>query len=389
MRSLGLGLDLPGFDRKLALLLFADDVVLLADSAEELQQLIDALHRLCSVWHLSINVEKTKVLVFGMKSESARVLFSFSVNGTDIEVAESFRYLGVVLQPDLRWNGMKSHLLTKASNAGQALMSVGSVKRYLSPVAGLNMYQALVRSRTEYGVQVWSVPNLQWYEADQLQVWFLRSWFGLPWNAPPMALLMELRLWPLTWRRKFLRLGFLWSLLHASPELLHAHMFRWLLQRWQVDEARSGWLADTVVLLEELELDFVLTNGAAPLQVMSKAHWRTLCVKAVAAAFHRSWQDHLASRAYLARFAALVPLHCFRLPLYLRAASRLKDVIAVMRFRLCCSPLLCDSGRTLGLPLEARFCRGCCDGSLETLQHVCFLPALLIVSGLPCARMPR
>jgi len=45
------------------LLLFADDAVLLSD-AQGLQQMLDSLHGYCNKWSLTVNVDKTKILVF-------------------------------------------------------------------------------------------------------------------------------------------------------------------------------------------------------------------------------------------------------------------------------------------------------------------------------------
>ena len=47
-------------NHEVQLLLFADDVVLLADSIKGLQELIDRLVEYCKTWKLNINVDKAK-----------------------------------------------------------------------------------------------------------------------------------------------------------------------------------------------------------------------------------------------------------------------------------------------------------------------------------------
>jgi len=49
---------------KLYLLMFADDIVLLADSSSYLQDSINHLNNFCNQWKLQINTVKTKVLIF-------------------------------------------------------------------------------------------------------------------------------------------------------------------------------------------------------------------------------------------------------------------------------------------------------------------------------------
>ena len=56
------GIDIDMF--KMFMLLYADDIVIFANSAEELQQSLDVLLNYCNRWKLTVNVSKTKVMVF-------------------------------------------------------------------------------------------------------------------------------------------------------------------------------------------------------------------------------------------------------------------------------------------------------------------------------------
>ena len=50
--------------RRISGLMFVDDLVLLADNPMDLQSALDVLHEYCLEWALSVNQNKTKVLVF-------------------------------------------------------------------------------------------------------------------------------------------------------------------------------------------------------------------------------------------------------------------------------------------------------------------------------------
>ena len=56
--------SLPEFDFPIRIILFADDVVILADSPDHLQQCIDAISNYSDANFLKINVVKSKCLVF-------------------------------------------------------------------------------------------------------------------------------------------------------------------------------------------------------------------------------------------------------------------------------------------------------------------------------------
>ena len=48
-------------------LMFADDILLLAESAEGLQNCLNKLSEYCNKWQLSINIKKTKIIIFQQK----------------------------------------------------------------------------------------------------------------------------------------------------------------------------------------------------------------------------------------------------------------------------------------------------------------------------------
>ena len=45
--------------------MYADDVVLVAESGADLQAMLDSLSGYCDKWNLSVNTRKSKVMAFG------------------------------------------------------------------------------------------------------------------------------------------------------------------------------------------------------------------------------------------------------------------------------------------------------------------------------------
>ena len=48
----------------------------------------------CKTWQLTINYDKTKVLIFGIRKRNA---FKFMMEGNEIEQVTNYRYLGVIM----------------------------------------------------------------------------------------------------------------------------------------------------------------------------------------------------------------------------------------------------------------------------------------------------
>ena len=49
---------------RLFTLLYADDTIVMAESAEQLQLALDAVHKYCTDWDLTVNTSKTKIVFF-------------------------------------------------------------------------------------------------------------------------------------------------------------------------------------------------------------------------------------------------------------------------------------------------------------------------------------
>ena len=60
---------------KIFIILYADDTVILSESAESLQEAISAFEEYCNIWKLTVNTNKTKIVVFSKKKNIKLMLF--------------------------------------------------------------------------------------------------------------------------------------------------------------------------------------------------------------------------------------------------------------------------------------------------------------------------
>ena len=78
---------------KLLVLFYADDCVIMAESAEELQNALNELNIYCFEWKLTVNVDKTKILIF---SKGPMLKIKFYYNNLVLDSVRYFKYLGAV-----------------------------------------------------------------------------------------------------------------------------------------------------------------------------------------------------------------------------------------------------------------------------------------------------
>jgi hypothetical protein len=73
--------------------LYADDTVIFSESKEGMQS---ALNIFQSKWKLTVNINKTKVLV--LSKRKCQQNFDFTLNGENLDIIDSYIYLGITLK---------------------------------------------------------------------------------------------------------------------------------------------------------------------------------------------------------------------------------------------------------------------------------------------------
>ena len=92
--GLGIGLndDRDMLWLKLLILLYADDTVILSDTAKNLQSSLNAFHNYCTECQLNVNIKKTKIIVFGARNLNG---YNFYLGDQPIDITSTYHYLGV------------------------------------------------------------------------------------------------------------------------------------------------------------------------------------------------------------------------------------------------------------------------------------------------------
>ncbi|GFR99355.1 endonuclease-reverse transcriptase [Elysia marginata] len=93
---------------------YADDTVLLAESENDLQNLVTIIEEKSEQYGLMMNTMKTKVMVIS-KTEPPKV--NIKVKGKCIEQIEQFKYLGQLITTDARSDDEKKSRITVTKSA--------------------------------------------------------------------------------------------------------------------------------------------------------------------------------------------------------------------------------------------------------------------------------
>lgn len=153
------------------LLLYADDIVLIAESPEGMQKQLDAVHKFAEDSGLSVNLGKTKVMVFNTTPQWVRRSAPKFAYGQDIvEYTDTYTYLGVVFAgPKFTLKKAADARLSRAYAALGGLERMCSQIQFQEPRTKLWLFDTLVTSAMLYGVQIWgpSVDQDSWRSMER------------------------------------------------------------------------------------------------------------------------------------------------------------------------------------------------------------------------------
>lgn len=184
--------ELPGGvsvgDIHVKILLYADDIVLLSEDRTSLQAMIDKLAEYCKVWSLTVNLTKSKVMIF-RRGPRIAAADNFNYDNTTIDVVNEYQYLGVKLTYNVSFN---KHLKAKLSSAKAAINMVW--KDFISNKSiGVSnkklVYESTCRSVMCYAAQVWGCKHFD--DVEKLQRFFIKKMLKLPSHTPNYMLFLE------------------------------------------------------------------------------------------------------------------------------------------------------------------------------------------------------
>jgi hypothetical protein len=360
----------------LVALMFADDLVGMADSPERMQALINVVHAELTRWRIKASVSSTdasKTAVMVVKpahaADAGDVQWVWGTGGMHLPVVRSYRYLGVVLSDDGTWDAHVAARLTKGTNAARALHNVlhncslpwevrkTALTGAILPVAH---YAAAVWSRNTHAAR---------QRLDSWQMGLVASMVHCPPNSSHACLQQELGLQPLHVTCDMQTLNF-WHRLRCLPasRLVVKAAAAWT-------GAANPWARHVGKLLAEYNIDADATRG------LSRDKFKELVRLHAAARVQQLWaarggavlstyRQHFAGHAECQQHAAEGKAQSYFVAL--SHVRRGKAAELCLKLRVQCLQL---RGACHKRPSEAaaafseRCVCPCCGLHAETMQH--------------------
>ena len=177
---------------KIMILLYADDTVLFSDTESEMQHALDVFQTYCSTWHLTVNVDKTKIVIF---SSGKLKQYNFLLDGLNIEVTNECKYLGIYFTRGGSFAKAKQHIADQANKAMFSLLK--KIRTFNLPLdLQLELFDKMIKPILLYGAEVWGFGNCDVIERIHLK--YLKYILKLKKSTPSHMIYGELGILPIT-----------------------------------------------------------------------------------------------------------------------------------------------------------------------------------------------
>ncbi|KAI3367785.1 hypothetical protein L3Q82_026220 [Scortum barcoo] len=161
-------------NHRISSLLFADDVVLMASSGQDLQHVLERFAAECEAAGMRISTSKSEAMVLDRK----RVACPLQVGGEVLPQVEEFKYLGVLFTSEGKMEREIDRRIGAASAVMRSVYRTVVVKKELSRKAKLSIYRSIYVPTLTYGHELWVMTERTRSRIQAAEMSFLRRVAG-------------------------------------------------------------------------------------------------------------------------------------------------------------------------------------------------------------------
>ena len=178
MRNAGLDELQPGVKiggRNINNLRYEDDIILMAESEEDLKSLLMRVGEESERAGLRLNVKKTKIMI-------SSPITTWQIEGENVEVVTDFLFLGSKITAD----SVCSHEIRRQLLLGRkAVTNLDSVlkSKDITLLTKVCIVKAMVFPVVIYGCEIWTVKKAEHQRTDAFKLWCWRRFLRVLWTV--------------------------------------------------------------------------------------------------------------------------------------------------------------------------------------------------------------
>ena len=341
-------------------LLFADDALLVSDTVVGLQNQLNVLSKESDRLGLEVNMDKTNVVVF-RKGGFLGKQEKWTYKNKEVEVVNSYKYLGVTFTTKLSFTASTSAFVSKAKKACyDILKSLKSIDCYDFRVF-TTLFDAKVKPILLYASELWGVNEM--IEIERVHLFALKRFLNVSQHCSNSIVYSESGRYPLFICSQMRSLKF-WLRLQKLPECRISHLAYDMLVNLDTN-SKDNWVSDIKRLLCSNGYGYVwLFRGVG----CERSFLQSIKLRLIDC-FTQGWHFKLMNSentTFYSSFKSCIEIECHLTQRFMCKAFR----DALLKFRFCVSPIDCHRYKFYPNILASKQCTICKEEKEDELHFL-------------------
>ncbi len=344
-------------DDRIAVLAYADDIVLLSETTRGLQNLLRKLQQWCRRWHIIVNCGKTKVMHF-CNYQQPQTDVQFKLGRNILDIVNEYKYLGVLMHFSLRYTTHLDNITKSRKRAVGRIICKYKLMTDMGAKTFTTLFQSQVVPILCYGNSVWG-PTTKAGEGEKVLQLVARFYLALPVSATRVAYLGDMGWTPLEmeWTLNVVRL-------YNRMKMLPERLTRWVFD--YVVENEAEWYNNLVKVLDDVGILASVTENKIGMRIL-KERLETF--------YANKWKEHVTGQSKLHTYQTFKKE--LKMEPYVMSNLPLNQRTLVASLRCGCLPLQIEIGQWGGehsrsVPVEECICELCVGEHVEDEGHFLF-----------------
>jgi hypothetical protein len=351
-------------DIRVGSLFWADDVVLLANSEKELNQMLSLAAQFATDWKLSFNQEKSNVLIIGQRINNKL----WKLGDKYISEVDSYKYLGVHISRDLTDHCHAQYVIKKGNRLIAYIKSIiDNFDDFNRVYYGDILWRTIVLPSINYASSVWIPSQADVDKIEHLQLLMARHILKAPRNTPRAALYGDLGWAPISTIQDSFRAKYFARVIdmepHRWPKLLLNTMIS-----LDIDPSKLRYKFMNCIknILTKCDLNDVIECSKFDINPCNP-HWAHSIKCTINKIFHTEWKADVQSKSSLADYLTIKDTPCMEKYLL----DKTDFYGASLKFKIRSNTLPLDRKISRWTPDNDGICKLCNNG-MEDVKHFLF-----------------
>ena len=355
---------------KIPVLMYADDIIILSQSEKGLQVALNNLSAYCSRWKLTINIKKTKIIVFNSRNLKNKY---FHINNKKVEIVDCYTYLGIVFTPSGKFKKSIDVLITKANKAWHKIWCKFNIWNGTPPNLLLKLFTSFVQPVLLYGAEVWGsfmygkCENLKFdkmlynpkHPCEKFHIKICKQILGVNQKSSNICALTELGRFPISIRISKLMYKYIIRVLNIDSMDLVSHALK---------TPNNSYMNLPRYINRKINHTFSTSReGISKSKITNESNKVELKLQEM---FKKLFPSLIIENKKLKIYSSVKKV--IRFEPYLKLLVDIDSRVAMYRLRASCHNFPIETGRYNNIPQTQRICNKCNLNEIGSEEHVLF-----------------